>query len=113
METPEIKTKKCDCVEKCESYTGFQPVETEKIGWNKMSSIKAKRFISKFEDAVIYVIKTGFQDRFVTILEDAPTSSIEKLFEGTKIEVEEKFDINISDDTGTDWNVCKKCGDMY
>lgn len=84
----EIKTKKCDCVEQCESCTGVQPVETEKIGWNKISNISVNRYLSKYEDAVIYVIKTGFQDRFVIILEDARKSSIEKLFEGTKIETE-------------------------
>ena len=125
METHEIKTKKCDCVEQCESCTGVQPVETEEINWNKISNISVNRYLSKYEDAVIYVIKTGFQDRFVTILEDAPTSSIEKLFEGTKIETEEKFNVKLfdkttehchheySDGTGTGWNVCKKCGDMY
>lgn len=92
------KTKKCDCIEQCETCTGVQPIEESKIGWKKISNVSVNRFLSKYEDGVIYVIKTGFQDRFVTILEDAPTSSIEKLFEGTKVETEERFGIKLFDE---------------
>lgn len=94
-----METKKCNCEENCETCDGFQPVDVEFSihidKWNKIENISVNRFLSEFEDEVILVIKTGFQDKFVTLLESAhdPNRSLEKIFEGTKIETEEKFKI--------------------
>ena len=63
--------------------------------WNEMSDISVKRFISCYEDEVIYVINTGFQDKWMVINEDAHEMTLGTTFIGTMVEVEQKFDIKL------------------
>ena len=63
--------------------------------WNEMSDISVKRFLSHYEDQVIYVINTGFQDKWMVISEDAHEMTLGTAFVGTMAEVEQKFDIKL------------------
>ncbi len=63
--------------------------------WNEMSDLAVKRFISYEQDEVIYVINTGFQDKWMVVNEDAYEMSLGKTFIGTKIEVEQEFNIKL------------------
>jgi hypothetical protein len=63
--------------------------------WNEISDISVKRFLSHYEDEVIYVINTGFQDKWMVINEDAHERTLGTAFIGTKIEVEQEFDIKL------------------
>ena len=63
--------------------------------WNEMSDISVKRFLSHYEDEVIYVINTGFQDKWMVISEDAHEMTLGTAFIGTMVEVEQKFDIKL------------------
>ena len=64
-----------------------------KKDWTPISDVNVKRFISKFEDEVIYVIQTGFQDTWMVIFEDAHEMSLGNAIFGTKEEIKQKFKI--------------------
>lgn len=63
--------------------------------WTPMSDTNVKRFISKYEDEVIYVIQTGFQDNWMVVFEDAHEMSLGKTILGTKEEIGQKFKIEL------------------
>jgi hypothetical protein len=66
-----------------------------KRDWTPMSDISVKRFISKYEDEVIYIIQTGFQDNWMVVFEDAHETSVGHILLGTKEEIEQKFKIEL------------------
>lgn len=63
--------------------------------WTPMSDISVKRFISKYEDEVIYVINTGFIDKWMVVFEDAHEMSLGNTIFGTKEEIKQKFKIEL------------------
>lgn len=63
--------------------------------YKPMSDISVKRFISKYEDEVIYVIHTGFQDTWMVVFEDAHEMSLGRTVLGTKEEIKQQFNIEL------------------
>lgn len=63
--------------------------------WNPMSDESVKRFINSFEDEVIYVFKTGFQDTWKVVHECAHEINTHKVFVGITDEVEEEYNIKL------------------
>lgn len=63
--------------------------------WTPMSDINVKRFISKYEDELIYVIQTGFQDTWMAVFEDAHEMRLGKTILGTKEYIEQQFKIEL------------------
>lgn len=62
--------------------------------YKPMSDVSVKRFISDNTE-VIYVIKTGFQDKYMVVFEDAFEISLGKTILGTKEEIENNFKIQL------------------
>jgi len=62
--------------------------------YKPMSDVNVKRFISE-DTEVVYVIKTGFQDKYIAVFEDAFEISIGKTVLGTKEEIESNFKIRL------------------
>ena len=59
-----------------------------------MSDLSTKRFISD-ETEIIHIIKTGFQDKYIVVFEDAFERSLGTTFLGTQEEIEQKFNITL------------------
>ena len=62
--------------------------------YKPMSDLSIKRFISD-ETEIIHIIKTGFQDKYIVVFEDAFERSLGETIIGTKEEIEQKFNIEI------------------
>ena len=62
--------------------------------YKQMSDLSTKRFISD-ETEIIHIIKTGFQDKYIAVFEDAFEMSLGTTFIGTQEEIEKKFNITL------------------
>lgn len=62
--------------------------------YEPMSDAVVKRFISD-ETEVIYIIKTGFQDKYIAVFEDAFERSLGRTVFATKNEIEKHFKIKL------------------
>lgn len=47
------------------------------------------------EDQLIHIIKTGFEDEYIVVYEDAYNFHMENSYIGSKKEIEFKFNINL------------------
>ncbi len=56
---------------------------------------KTQCFISDEGTEVLYIIKTGFEDKYITVWEDAYELVLGDTFIGTKEQVETKFSIKL------------------
>ncbi len=65
------------------------------IEWFYSENKSVMKFIHKDEPEVIYLIKTGFEDKYIVLHEDAHEMSIGNTFVGSKEEVENKYKIII------------------
>jgi hypothetical protein len=61
--------------------------------WDKITDVSVKRFLSEDEDEIMYVIKTGFLDKYVAVFEDANELTLAKTVTGNKHYIETKFNI--------------------
>lgn len=62
--------------------------------WKKFKT-PAESFYFDGEPEVIHVIKTGFENKYMVVYEDAYEFMLGKTIFGTKLEIEEKFNINL------------------
>lgn len=66
-----------------------------KTKWTLMQDRLVKTFIHKNQPEMIYVIKTGFEDKWIVVHEDAHEITLGNTFIGTKEEVENKYEIEL------------------
>lgn len=64
------------------------------VDWRKIDN-NCISFISKFDDEVIHIIKTGFDNLYIVVFEDAYQMELGKILLCTKEEIYEKFCIYI------------------
>lgn len=62
--------------------------------WIESSNV-TKTFRLKDEPELIHVIKTGFEDKYMVVHEDAYEINIGKVTYGTKMEIEDRFGITL------------------
>lgn len=85
METDNSKREKLDKL--YENYmTTLKWIETKNV---------TKTFRLGDEPELIHVIKTGFEDKYMLIYEDAYDLNTGDIIFGTKIEIENKFGISL------------------
>lgn len=63
--------------------------------WTKDKTNKCITFTSQMGDECIHIIKTGFQNYYMVVWEDAHELSIGSTEFGTKDEIETRFNIRI------------------
>jgi len=66
----------------------------EKLKWIESGNV-TKTFRLEDEPELIHVIKTGFEDKYMVVYEDAYGLNIGKVTYGTKAEIEGRFGITL------------------
>jgi hypothetical protein len=66
----------------------------EKIKWIENMNV-TKTFRLGDEPELIHIIKTGFKDKYMVVYEDAYELNLGEVLYGTKLGIENKFNINL------------------
>lgn len=67
----------------------------EILKYKEIPSVEVRRFMSPYEDEIIYIIKTGFNDLYMSLHEDAHEMSLGTVFTGRKEEIEKQYNITL------------------
>lgn len=63
--------------------------------WNKIENTQVLKYLHFDYPEVIYIIKTGFDDTYIVVHEDAHEITIGNTFVGAKKDVEKRYNIEI------------------
>ena len=68
--------------------------DVQNFKWNQIKAT-CKTFQLEDEPELIHVIKTGFEDKYMVVYEDAYEFNLGKVIFGTKAEIESQFKITL------------------
>lgn len=63
--------------------------------WSKIENVQVLKYLHIYEQEVLYIIKTGFEDTYIVVHEDAHETTIGNTFVGCKKDVEKKYNIEL------------------